>query len=651
MATDSAAQFRSFIDHMDATDPEDQVRFFRMLDLVQGEIIEELAPRMLLASSTPPIRQLIAEAAYFYPDPAWVIPLSRSLRRESDMDVYAVSVRTLARIGTPESEEELRQLASFVHEPSKRELISMALHIMDPERAFDYHLSRLFQGSGNPGIANQAAAELRRIVGPDHLESLMVLVYHEDMLIARHALKLISCVPDAVAAQFLCAFFLECHGDILDDRILKDTLAVLRALSVSNLWPALLAHLKDRFEDRVPSALLKLQEAGPEGGVGSLAEVENLRNWARGTVEPFLLDAIALVLEGRTARLPSLFSDSTAALQTRARRTPHALDACATGLEFMVAKGLFVPEDVLDLLYHAFLAQTGREATARVLGAFVEPMDEAYLEAILATHDSTLRAAALDGIAARHDARFLAFLLRACRDPIEDVAGRMVLAAGSLDGASDQTLILMASRNPEEVALGLRLARLNRMTSMAPQVLAFLDSSTREDLSLAAVVVLGEFGTEDAALLKHLHSGQSPRMQSALAQALAGRDPAHTALELARVALTLRQPEVWMLAAEGLIKAWDPVGPMPGNASEWLLNLMQACWEERSPGPWRVRLIQALQAFQGVEASHLEAMLALLNACSEDKRTLATWSPEQQNQLTSTLRHLRNELEMEKVAL
>ncbi|MDP2877469.1 MAG: hypothetical protein Q8O00_14880 [Holophaga sp.] len=649
MATDLSARFRSLVDHLDPSDPEDQLRFFRVLELVKDDAVQELAPRLLLASASLPFRMLAAEAAYYYPNPEWMAPLIRVLRRESDIGVYEVCVRALARIGTAASNEELRSLSSTTHEPVKREMLSMALHASDPDSAFDHHIARLFVGSSNPTVANQAAADLRQIVGPNHLESLLVAVYHQDMLIARHVLKLITCVSTWEAAQFLFAYLLECHQDILDDRVLKELMVSLRPLSSEDLWPALISHLEERFSDRVPSSLAKLRASGPAGGAESITEVETLRNWARGTVEPFLLDILTVLLEGRTSRLPAVFTDAAAGMQARARQAPYALDTCATGLESMVGRGFFVSEDVIDLLFQSFMAQTGREATARVLGALVKPTDTNYLEGILATHDSTLRAAALDGIAVRQDVAFLTFLLRACRDPIEDVAGRMILALGNLEGAAEQASALIGSRAPEDVALGLRIARMNRMTSLVGQIMAFLETNAREDSSIDAVALLGEFGTVDEGLLKQLHSGQSARMQSALAVALAGRGPTTTALELARVALTLRQPEVWLAAAEGMIQAWAAVGPMPAEVSEQLMNLVQACWGERSPGPWRVRLIQALQGYQGVDRVHAESLFELVAACADDKRAQYGWGPEQQNQLAVTIRHLRRGVEGTKV--
>jgi len=637
LATDLAAQFRLQMDHLDADDPEDQLLFFRMLDLLKGDVIAELAPRMLLASSTAPFRLLVAEAAYYYPDPEWLAPLSRVLRRETDLNVFSVCVRALVRIGTAESEEEFRQLSSQTHEPAKRELLSEALQASDPDSAFEHHLSRLLQGSSNPTVANQAAVELRRILKPDHLESLLVVVHHEDLLIARHVLKLLAGLPTLEAALFLRTHFLECHTDILEDRQFKEILTTLRSTSVADLWPALLAHLES-FQDRAPEALERLRAAGPE--TGATAELKTLRDSAQGLVELFLLDVAALLVEGKTPRLPTLYNEAFAGLQARARRNPHAVDTCASGLEFMVVKKLVAPGEVLDQLFQAFQSMTGREGTARVLGTLLAPTDAPYLEAILAARDSEIRAAALDAIAARHDPRFLAFLFRACQDSIEEVANRMIEALGGLEGANEQTLVFLASRVPEEVRLALRIIRINHVTSLASQVMGLLvDAATREELSLEAVATLGELGTVDSELLGQLNSGQSLRMQVALATALAGRGNVEIALALARKVQLFRQPELWMLAAEGLVNS--AAGPLPLEVSELLVALAQACWEERSPGPWRIRIIQAIPSIQGADAGHLEALLGLLVACADDKRAHAGWSPEHQNQLSAAIRHLR----------
>lgn len=647
MVIDIAGQFRRLLDHLDAEDPDDQLLFFHMANQVGDEGIQELAPRMLRVSSTPAFRLLVAEAAYYYSNPAWVVPLSRALRRESNLEVYSVYVRALAQIGTPESDEELRLLSSLTHEPEKLDLLSAALHSIDPERAFEFHLSRLFQGSSNPSVANQAAGELRRIVGENHLESLQVVVYHEDLLIARHALKLITRVPCWEAGQFLCVYFLECHHDILDDRDLREILATLRPLPVAELYPEIMRHLLERFEDRVPSALERLREAGPEGGAASLEALETLRNWSRGTVEPFLLEALALLLEGKASRLPSLFSEAAAAHQNRGRRSVHALETCAAGLEEMVARKLFAPEDVLDLLHQAFLAQSGKETTARVLGLLLSPTDEAYLESILATQDVALRASALEAIGSRHDSRFLSFLIRACHDPIEDVAERMIHALDGLDGATEQAILHLASRTPEEVRLALRMIRINRMTSLDAQVLAFMDASTREELTLEAVSVLGELGSQNPALLERLHSGQSPRMQMALASAATRHAVPEIALQAARLVQPMRLPELWVVAAEGLIQAHSTLGTLPQEASQALVSLIQACWEEKPGAAVRVRIIQAVPRIQSAASEHLAAILALLVACSEDKRSLAAWTPEQQNQLTVAVRHLKQQMETE----
>lgn len=637
MAADLMGQFRYLLDHLDLTETEDLLLLFRLADALEGEVVPELAPRMLQASSTPAFRMVVSEIAYYHPDPDWVAPLGRSLRREADVEVFGVGVRALARIGTPGSEEEMRVLSAQTHEPTRRALLSEALQASDPAKAFEHHLGRLMEGSANPSAANLAAGELRRIVGPQHLEALLVAVHHQDVLIARHALKLITGIVTFEAAQFLSMHLLECHQEILDDRELKEVLTALRSVPAAELWAAVLPRAEERFGDRAKGAFQRLREAGPEAG--ALGELEPLREAAQGTLEPFLVDILALFLEGKAKALPTLFTDATAALQGRGRRIPHELDTCAGGLEFMVSRRLLRAEMVLDLLFPAFQAQTGREVTARVLGALVAPDQADMLEAILATHDANLRAAAQEAIALQREAAFLPFLMRACKDPIEDLANRMILALNGLAGVEEETLRLLESRAPEENQLALRIVRDNRMAGLASRVLSFLDESRREDLSLLAVAVLGGLGHQEAALLERLHSGQSLRLQTGLAEALAAsREPA-TAMALAQAIKGFRQPELWMIAAEGLLSAWQE--PLPKEVSGMLVELAQACWEERSPGPWRIRIIQALPALQGADAGHLDLLQSLLAACVDDKRAQTGWTPEQQTQLTQSLRHVR----------
>ncbi len=650
MASDLLPQLRLLLDHLDPDSDEDLLLYFRMLDAMGQDAIPELGPRLLVASAPVSTRMLVMEAAYYHPYDSWVKLLSRALRREGDVTIFEVGVRALMRIGSANATEELRLLSTLIHEPVKRDLLTNALLATDPAKAFEHYLNSLFQGSSNPGVANQAAAELQRLVGPDQLESLLVIVYHQDMLISRHALKLITGIYTEESSQFLKAYLMECHQDVMDDRIFKDIINTVRGLGIIEVWPVLLEKIQERFDDTGKDELAKLQSGGPDAGEVGLRNIEGLRAFVRGSLDIFLLDSLAVILQGKGGKMPQLISEATQGIQGRSRRIPHALDTCAAGLEGMVAKGILPAAEVVSLLQQVFLAQTGRDVSARVMGALVDPGEKDILDAILNCSENNLRSAALEAVGGRKDDRFLEFLLQACRDPIEDVANRMMIALGGLTGLEERVLSLLASRTPEDVRQALRIIRLNHMDALSEQVLAFLDGNQREELSLEAIQALGGLGNANGALLERMHSGQSLKILAAMAEALAAQDR-DSVLALSARVIDLRHSEAWMLAAEGLIRAWNEQDPMPPEASARVAKILQMVWDEHASVGWRMRIIQALDGteersgFFCQSPEHLEQVIHLLNACLEDKRATQGWSMEQQNQLAFCVRRLRKILD------
>lgn len=87
----------------------------------------------------------------------------------------------------------------------------------------------------------------------------------------------------------------------------------------------------------------------------------------------------------------------------------------------------------------------------------------------------------------------------------------------------------------------------------------------------------GGTGGQHVSLLERLHSGQSPRMQAALASAAIRCAQPDIALKVARQVQPLRQPELWVIAIERLISAHSALGAMPQEASELLVALIKVC--------------------------------------------------------------------------
>ena len=96
--------------------------------------------------------------------------------------------------------------------PGFREVVAQVLLESDPAEAFQYHFSRLLQGSARPVDANEGAHQLARLLGPGSLEPLKDGVSHPDPLVFRHALRLICRIPSEDAAIYLLAYLDKWEG-------------------------------------------------------------------------------------------------------------------------------------------------------------------------------------------------------------------------------------------------------------------------------------------------------------------------------------------------------------------------------------------------------------------------------------------------------
>jgi HEAT repeat protein len=639
MSIPALTQFRMFLDRLDPSDRVDQLRFFRLLAQAGEEGIGDIRTRLLKASSSRDSKLLYVETAFYYPWREWIDTLGTLLRREGDPAIFTIGAWALGRMGGDASAT-LGGLYSTCTEPTFKETLSLEILRTDPHQAFKYHLHHLLEGSGNPRVANEAASELGKLVNGDHLKDLASLARHEDLLIARHALKLLSLLRTPEAGAFFLAFLQETHAEILTDRDLKELLASLHPVTGPALLEALVPHLAMAFGSTCPEALANLQG----GGVSQRSEAAaQLRSKAQNFLEVFLVESLTLVLEAHWIHWPTLLANAGEALHQRSRQASFAVDTCAQALGALAGQGLVDRSAVLEGVKAAYQAQTGREGVARVFGALVDPGDGESLEILLAGQDGTLRAAALDALGARAEAALVPFLLRACRDPIVETAQRAMVSLGRTPGAVQVVVDLLRSGNGDEIHLALSIAGINRLAEIVPELLSLLATSSREDQLLACAETLGLIGAPQAipALLELLHSGQSQRMQVSLATALRDFGSAEAAVGLADRANQLRNPQIHLLAAEALIQAHGVLeNPLPAQESERLRQQVQGCWEDKNPWAMRYRLVQALHGLWSEDPALYQEMAALISATLAEKRCQAVWSSVEQTTAKSVARDL-----------
>ncbi len=606
-------QFRAFLDHMDETERADQLHFFRLLDGTGSEVVGELAPRAFRVTASQGLRLLAAEASYYHPWPEWVSPLARFLRHETDPGIFATCVQALTRIGNGAALAALKELNGLRHEPAFQEILAEALAQSDPTEAFRYHLKHLLLGSSNPGAANDAAQRMLPLLDAASLEPLKKAVLHPDLLVFRHALRLICALRSPEATAYLEGFLAESHLEVLDDRRLKEALAALRPLPPAAAREEAMKQLEELAED------------GPHAEAGHL--------------EQALQAALDLAMEGKGPRLQAHLNASAEALHLRARRLATAVDTAAEGLAEVAAGDEALRARLLPQLQACFVCQSGREGVARALASLLPAEDAAAWGQLLAAPDNAMRAAALEALGQRGEEALRPILLQACRDAIEEVALRARQDLGRLPGLEDLTRELLHGERLEDQQLALHLATLHRLAGLGPELLELARTSPREELALDALRALGASGPEgvETALLELLHSGQGPRMQAGLAEALRDLGRPEAALGLSAKAAELKSGLLHTLALEALA-AVPPAG-LAGQEKR-ILGHLKAAWQDRDPWPLRLRCVRALLHLDPGTPEARRQSAQLVQDALVEKRAPGAWSPAELEEVQEAAKEL-----------
>lgn len=631
------------LDRMDPGVDADQLAFFRALDATGPAGLDELAPRVLRTGCPPGLRSLVMEAANYLTWPEWIPLLSRLLRHETDLGRFGLGVEALGRMGHAEALAVLQELTRIRGAADFQARVTEVLGRADPEQAFRHHLGALLEGSANPGAANEAARQLALLLGPEHLEPLRMAVRHPDLLISRHALKLIQGIPSPEAAAFLLGLMAETLEEIRQDRRLRDLVQQLRGLPPAELRAAVLERLAEPLAGLSPEARTRLEE-----GVGgpALAVLEPLEALLEGPVDRLLVDLLRALLDPKGGRPGAVLGEAAEGAQQRSRRLAFVVDACAEGLASMVQRGLLLPEEVVQLLASGVREQLGREGLARALAGLVPSEEHSTWNLLLDQADAALRAVAVDTLGARRDPAFRPALLRACRDAIAEVAQRALLHLGALPDPEGQAREFLTSANLEDRYLGLRFVGLHRLADLGADLLAMVAEEGREEFILAALQALAALGNRALApdLLERLHSGQGPRLQEALAETLRDLADPSIARALCERADQLRQPILHAIALEALVRG-HARAELPLDAEAFALFRAQfaGAWSGRNPWGLRLRVVAALPACPGGDPAGWRELGTMIQEALAERRpgSGTGWSTEEAGRVQMILRELQ----------
>jgi HEAT repeat protein len=625
MSSNVMNQLRAILDHFDGTDRSHVLMFFRVVYCAGPEAVQEIIPRVTLAAAPKPLRHLAMEASYYHPWPEWLPMLVRLLRHELDLQTFQVGIQALGRIGGADALTELRLLSTIRSQPGFQECVAMVLAETDPEEAFSHHITGLMEGSSNPSVANEAARQLGELLSVDSLEPLKVLMMHPDLLVFRHVLRLIARIPSREAAAFVAQFIKDCHAEIVQDRLLKETIGSLRshpAPEVAESARAQLAELVGARDENARSIL--------EAGRPTPAAIEILKPLVSGPVEGLLLALLGAAADNKGVRFPSIFVEASEEMHLRARRQSFTMDVGAECLARMVKTGLMPVPDALAILSEALRAQVGRDGLARALATLVPAEDAELLDLLVLNPDSVVRSAALEILGDRMEEALRPALLKICRDPISDMALRTLFHLGRLPGAEEQATRMLDGGKPEDIQTGLRFIGMHKLKALLERVLAMVGELQREDLVLEALEAIGGVGAAEAAepLLALFHSGLNSRLQVAYAQSIRDLRDRRAADALAQKVQEFRNPVLHTVAVEALAAAHGPDAPMDPEGASRLETQVRAGWKDNNPWPLRMRILAALETAEVHDPPFWIRMNALLTEAMAEKRSQTALSPD-----------------------
>ncbi|HEY3399228.1 MAG TPA: HEAT repeat domain-containing protein [Geothrix sp.] len=634
------SSFEVFLDRLDPTWRAGQLAFFRTVAEAGPEAVAELKDRVQRVSCSPGLRQLTLEFSFYHPWPEWLPVLDRVLRQEKDLVLFKTGVRALGRMGIPAATASLRALSQSRAEPDFREAADQVLQETDPAGAFQHHLARLLQGSAQPADANEGARQLAKLLSPDGLEPLQAAVRHPDPLVARHALRLVGQIPTAEAAAFLLDFLKDTHQEALEDREIRALLTAFRALPRPEVQEQVLQALIHRWEARQPEVAADFASGQSERIQAAMA---TLRESAPSLLDTFLLDTLLAASDEKAVLLTRQLGQAGDLAQHRGRGLEFALDTAAQGLADLASRGLLDAESLLAAMAECLRQNTGKAGVAAALTRLVPPSAQDLLDLLLDQAEGSHRSAVVEGLGERRDPAFRTALLKALRDPIADITQRALWHLGQLPEPEGMARAHLAEAGPEEAEVWLRFIAMHRLAALVPDLLALVASDPRESLLLAALETLGAVGSPEAVdpLLNLLHSGQPPRIQTALAEALRDLGNPDGALALCAKAAELKAPELQTVAVEALARAHDTVDrPLSRRALGALATTVRGGWNSRNPWPLRRRIADALVALQLEAPSSWADLSGLIQKTLSERRQPGEVAPEDLAHIQSCARVL-----------
>jgi len=614
-----------------------------LLQQNRKELLSELG-RCLVQTTTPKaIRRGILAQVSRFDWPEWTPYIFQTLQQEPDLGVFDSGCAALGAIATTGAFEALKQLQALRNDPDRQTILGRELSQFQIQQPISYYLSRILEGQGNPKLAAQGAKILAAAGTAVELASLIETHREGDELAQRLVLRLLASFQDPEAHTFLLDLLDSTREEHLNLQHLKEILRRLQPVPRNSQKAELLRLVGERFSSRVPETSDCLSRAGAIEGVELGNELDPLKVVSSGACDRFLLESLALLVEGKFARYTAYLSETSENAEGLSQQLTARCDQVAEALVHRTDMGLAPFSELLPLFQRVLKARAGSGIFIQAYLFRLPASEESALAELLADPDLERRQSYLNALGSREDDALVPFFLKAMQDGIVEVGLLAIHHVGKLPSSFPALMHLFESGQPDQVRLAIRVFGENQCRAAAEPLLAFIQKDTRDDLLMEAVDALTQIGYAPGALilLELLHDGKPLNLQISLSRALGVMGTAEASLGLLQKSSSLKQAQVLILCLEGALAAFPGFDkPLPVESVPALLQLAERCFDEREGEGQRLRAMLAMQDFYAFDREAYESLKDRISDFLFNMRTKETWDRENNDRVAAAIKEL-----------
>jgi HEAT repeat protein len=624
----------------DATFP---TRLAQTVQQLKKQALPDLGGRLLPAASARGLRKAILACAAKSDWPEWAPWIAKGLLAEPDLGVFDDGCAVLGGLGTRNGLEALQHLQQHRADPDHQVILARELGQFQSQQALPYHLGRLMEGQGNPRLAAQGAKLLAALAQEQDIPALIAAHRDGDPLTQRLAVRVLGGMPQPAAQAFLLELAERTRLDFLDHQLLINQLNRMHTLPRASTLPELVRQIAARFETKAASAVAALQQAAANEDGNAGPALEHLRLQAQGVFEQFLLDACALVTEGKVARYSAMLSEASQATEARIGILVQQCDQVTEALAFMVDAKALAPDQVLPVFTAILRSRSGGEGFVHAFLRLLPADQSGVLDELLADPDMARRVMYLNALGAREDDALTGFFVKAIQDSIVDVGQLAIHHLGKLPSGFPAMMTMFREGNVEQVRVAIWTFKENRTLKAAEPLLEYLQGEGHDSLLVEATEAIADIGYPESApvLLELLHDGKPLNLQVALARALKQLGTEQASLGLLSRAAALKQPPVLILALEGSLCAFPGYDrPLPMEQLPAFLQLLDRCCDEREGEGQRLRAVLATQDLYVFDQHVYERLKERFSDYLFDMRTKEAWDRDSNDRVDAVVKEL-----------